>query len=200
MLSSWQVVRLAGAIDLARGWRIVILAAAAWLIVDLLSGLVHWALDRFGSVRTPILGARLIRPFREHHADPAAITRHDFAETNGTSCLAALPLLVVAAAMPAEGEGRFLLHALLVLVALGILACNQCHRWAHMPARRRPRAVRLAQRLGLILRPGEHRRHHRHPFDSHYCTAAGWLNAPLQAVGFFRILERGLAVLARRGG
>ena len=42
---------------------------AGWLLADLFSGLVHWALDSFGSVRTPIFGPAFIRPFREHHAD-----------------------------------------------------------------------------------------------------------------------------------
>jgi ubiquitin-conjugating enzyme E2 variant len=45
-------------------------ALCGWLLADLFSGLVHWALDSFGSVRTPVLGPAFIRPFREHHADP----------------------------------------------------------------------------------------------------------------------------------
>jgi len=197
-LSLWNLALLAAGLG---HWgqiaSIATAALAAWLAVDLLSGVVHWAFDTWGSVHTPLVGARYIRPFREHHWDPHAMTRHDFVETNGSSCVAALPLLAVAAVLPTDARGWPLAHAVLVFIALGVLITNQCHKWAHLPLGDLPYPVRLAQRLRLILRPEDHLRHHVRPFDSHYCTAAGWLNGPLGAIGFFRALERVIVTLTR---
>lgn len=176
-IASIAAFALLAAPQLARleaGWVLAGIALAAWLTADLLSGLVHWALDSYGSARTPLVGPAFIRPFREHHADALAITRHDFVETNGASCLGALPLLLGAAAAPVGA-----LQAYLVFTSLGALAANQCHKWAHADPSGVPRTARLLQRLRLILPPGGHARHHRPPFDCDYCTASGWLNGTL---------------------
>jgi plasmanylethanolamine desaturase len=145
-----------------------------WLLADLLSGLVHWALDTYGSVRTPIVGPALIRPFREHHADPQGMTRHDFFEVNGASCLGCLPLLLVSFFV----DG--FVHALLAFTCLGVLFTNQCHKWAHMEEL--PAFVRVLQSLRLVLRADEHRLHHTPPYNSHFCTANGWLNGALNVL------------------
>ena len=73
----------------------------------------------------------------------------------------------------------------------------------HTPAQRRVEAcaiallAALAQRLRLVPAPEHHRVHHAHPFDTHYCTASGWLNAPLDALGVFRSLERAIGACSR---
>ncbi|HEU5283853.1 MAG TPA: fatty acid desaturase CarF family protein [Burkholderiales bacterium] len=195
VLAAWSLLRLvpaAGELE----W-LFSAALAGWLAADLLSGVVHWAFDTWGSVHTPVLGKRFIRPFREHHWDPAAMTRHDFVETSGSSCLAALPVLAATALMPLSSPAAVGVQAVLLFTAIGVLLTNQCHRWAHMPAGSVPRLARAAQRLRLILRPEDHLQHHVRPFDSHYCTASGWLNAPLQAIGLFRRLERCIGVVLR---
>lgn len=182
LLSAWSAWRLATATD----WRMLPLVLAAvpagWLVSDLLGGLLHWALDSFGSVRTPVIGDAFIRPFREHHADPRAMTRHDFIETHGASCIAAMPVLAATSLMPLQSPASLFVHALLLVIALGALATNQCHKWAHMDEHEVPAAVRFAQRLRLILPPEEHARHHTAPFDSHFCVTSGWLNRPLNVM------------------
>ena len=150
---------------------IPVAALCGWLLADLFSGIVHWALDTYGSVRTPIVGPAIIRPFRDHHADPAGMTRHDFIEVNGASCLGCLPLL--AASFFVDGFA----HALLLCTCVGILFTNQCHKWAH--AEKRSFLIEKLQKLGIVLRPEEHAKHHTPPYNSHFCTANGWLNRPL---------------------
>jgi plasmanylethanolamine desaturase len=146
----------------------------AWISADLLSGVAHWAFDRFGSVRTPLVGPAFIRPFREHHVDPAAMTQHDFVETNGSSALACVPLLGLAL------YAGLAWQAFLVFLCLGILVTNQCHKWAH--AEHPPRLAVALQRVQIILNAKMHARHHMPPYRSHYCTASGWLNPLLNAL------------------
>lgn len=182
----WGLMRAWSAASAAT---LVLAAVAGWIAADLLSGLVHWAFDTWGSVRTPFLGERFIRPFREHHVDPQAMARHDFVETNGANCIGGLPLVVAASIMPLPSPGAAAVQAFLLFTALGVVATNQCHKWAHLDPAQLPAPVRMAQALHLILPPEHHRRHHTAPFDSHFCTTTGWLNGPLERLGLFRRLE-----------
>jgi hypothetical protein len=154
---------------------LLLLALAAWITADLLSGIAHWAFDNFGRLDTPLLGPAFIRPFREHHADPQAMTRHDFVETNGASCLAYSPLLLVSLSLEDAATKAFL-----VFLGLGILATNQCHKWAHQDSV--SVFIHLLQRMNFILKPEIHGRHHSAPYRSHYCTASGWMNPVLDAL------------------
>jgi len=117
-------------VEAARWWTPVLVLFAlpcAWLTVDLLSGLAHWAFDSFGSASTPVIGRALIRPFRVHHDVPEEMTHHDFVETHGASCLGSLPFLAAACVLPIATLGEILVQSLLLLSALGALATNQCH-------------------------------------------------------------------------
>ena len=197
-LASLLVARIVMAEPSPRGWMIVIAAVLGYLTADLISGLVHWTFDTWGSATTPLIGQGFIRPFREHHTDPLSITRHDFVATNGNTCLASLPLLTAAAALPLTSAARLLAALFLLSLALGLLATNQIHKWAHVhdPGP----VVRRLQRWRLILTPEHHRVHHVAPYATHYCITTGWLNAMLAALRFHRRAERAIAVVtgARR--
>jgi len=100
LLAAWSTWRLLAATGPHCFAVVLVAAPVGWLAADLGSGLLHWACDSFGSASTPVIGQALIRPFREHPVDPQAMTRHDFVETHGASCLAALPFLAASVAVP----------------------------------------------------------------------------------------------------
>lgn len=185
-VAATRVVRVLIA-DPGAAWVLLPALLAAVLAADLVSGVVHWVCDRFFSETTPLVGRMLIHPFREHHRDPHAITRHGFFELCGNNALAVLApvLLLVWSGPPSPRAGAIATHVFVVLFASAVFATNQVHEWAH--AERRPRAVRVLQRARLVLSPEAHERHHRDDFSRAYCVTTGWLNPMLDAL---RVLPR----------
>jgi ubiquitin-conjugating enzyme E2 variant len=169
---------------------LVLAAALGWAFADLGSGLVHFLCDRFGSERTPLLGPAVIRPFREHHLDPGAITTHGFAELSGNSALALSPILALGSEL-APQVGVTLLHSAafswLMSASAGLFATNQIHRWAHLP--RAPRLARWLQSARLAIRAEDHARHHSAAHDRSFCITTGWCNAPLDRLGAWARIE-----------
>lgn len=171
-------------------WTCLAAMGTGILGADFVSGLVHWAGDTWGTESWPIIGKRLIAPFRFHHVDPEEITLHGFFAINGSNCLVSLPLLAVACALPVGPAARPSIFGAVSLLSLcvGVLLTNQFHKWSHERIPSRP--VRVLQRLWLILPPEVHAVHHASPHVRHYCITTGWLNYPLDRIDFFRRLER----------
>jgi plasmanylethanolamine desaturase len=165
----------------------VLAALGGYLAADFTSGLVHWLFDTWGSPRTPVVGATFITPFRIHHVDPKDITRHGFIATNGHNCLVSVPVMAGSLLLPREAWSTMALAFLLTL-CLGVFATNQFHKWAHEDAVHP--IIGWLQRRSLILSREHHELHHVQPYSRHYCITTGWLNRPLEVVGFFRLLER----------
>ncbi len=162
------------------------LALGAWLAADFVSGFVHFLADTYGSVDTPVLGKAFIYPFREHHVDPLAITRHSFLETNGANSIISLPVLGLVAA-GTEAESNPLLRLWVCFFLGAIFLTNQIHKWAHMP--KPPLLPRVLQKLRLILTPEGHALHHTPPHTEYFCITNGWLNLVLTKLRFFRLLR-----------
>jgi ubiquitin-conjugating enzyme E2 variant len=182
--------RLTGRVDGGRAVGVLGVAAlAGYLLADVVSGLAHWFGDRFFEEDTPVIGRIFIEPFREHHRDPRAMTRHSALELLGNSALGSLPILAAAWWSP---SGIFL-DGLTIAFTAAAIATNQFHAWAHAP--RRPPAVAWLQARGLILSPARHARHHRRGHDHAYCMTTGWLNRWMDDLRIFVALERVLRAL-----
>ena len=189
---AWTLVaghlgRFATMPGLARWWLPVAVLAAA-VAADLMSGIVHWIADTWGSETMPVLGRRLLRPFRVHHVNPGDFLRRDFIDTNGDVATLIIPILASAFLIPTAAQpGR---AAAVFVAAFGACALptNQVHQWAHRE--RPPFAVGWLQRCGLLLSREQHQLHHAAPFAMNYCITNGWCNRALTAAGFFPRLER----------
>ena len=142
----------------ANPWLVLLAVCSAYLGADFISGFVHWMGDTWGTPSAPFLGPALIRPFREHHVDEKAITRHDFVETNGNNCLGSMPGAVLALAVPLD-RGWLGIFAAVFLVSLvfWVLMTNQFHKWAHLDSPPR------VDRLPPALAPHPPARAPRHP-------------------------------------
>jgi plasmanylethanolamine desaturase len=180
-------VRIVMRVDLWEWWMPASLVVGI-LLADFGSGLVHWGADTWGRDDLPIVGPRLLVPFRVHHINPDDFLRRNFVDTNGDVALIAIAPIVALIATPLEQ--RWQVAAAIAgfgLCGTGMLT-NQIHQWAHMPSP--PAGVRVLQSLGLILGRTEHATHHDRPYAAHYCITTGWCNRPLEAIGFFRVVER----------
>jgi ubiquitin-conjugating enzyme E2 variant len=138
----------------------------------------------------------VIRPFREHHVDPSAITTHGFVELSGNNALALTPILALSGELaPFFGETLLPSAAFswLMSASVGLFSTNQIHRWAHMP--HPPRIARWLRRAGLAITAEAHARHHTAAHDGSFCITTGWCNGPLDRVRAWARVETWL-----RGG
>jgi ubiquitin-conjugating enzyme E2 variant len=169
------------------GWWTLPMLIAGVAASDLASGLVHWAADTWGDDDLPVVGRRLLKPFRLHHIDPDDFLRRSFVDANGDVAFVTVPVLLVLLWLPLDTPGA-VMAATCGLGFCGVgMWTNQIHQWAHMPSP--PAVIGLLQDAGVVLGRADHAAHHRGEFDRHYCITTGWWNRPLEAIEFFRRLE-----------
>lgn len=154
----------------------------AILLVDLVSGFVHWAEDTFCTETTPLIGKWIVTPNVLHHRDGNAFVSKGWFASNWDLTL--VGALVIVAAAVAGHCGA----AVVVFSVLGAHA-NQIHKWNHQP-RSAPWFVRALWTLQLLQGPVQHHRHHRGAKNTAYCVVTPFVNPVLDRLGFWRALER----------
>ena len=167
----WTLVRASSGLDLAGIFAAVVGYAAA----DFLCGAIHWYCDDRADVSWKWIGPAFIRPFRDHHVHPEALTKHDIFELCGNNAIACSMML--AATLPWAPFAPHLAIGVVVL-AIAVLATNVFHKWAHTASP--PMLVRALQKTRAVLSPEEHSKHHA-LLDRAYCVTSGWTNPILDA-------------------
>jgi plasmanylethanolamine desaturase len=155
------------------------LAVCAYAVADFLSGVVHFLFDTVGSPDTPVIGKKFIKPFRDHHDDPFAMTRGDFVAVNADNFFVCLPAVAPAVAFLDVGDHPYIASFLLAVMA-PVLMTNQIHKWTHVP--RAPRIIRALQARGIVLSIDHHDVHHSEPRDRNYCITWGAMDRLLNAL------------------
>ena len=136
----------------------VIEVLAAYILVDALIGVYHWATDN--GWNTP----DMVRKFQEHHTDPRNMTEFDWQPMP--------PGLVFL------GLGWWLQSSFVMAFGAFLVLAQVPHYYAH---RRSTSAVvhrilRFLQVIGLIASPESHALHHDGVFNRNFCVLSGWNN------------------------
>ena len=130
---------------------------AAYLFVDLCTGIYHFATDRGWNTR------KVVALFQDHHNTN---TMEGF---DWQPMWAGIPFLLLGLWL----ESSFLIAG----GSFGILA-QVPHYYAHRRSRSPAvhRVVRWLQEAGLIISPEHHAGHHNGKFDCNFCILSGWNN------------------------
>jgi hypothetical protein len=156
------------------------IAATAWIVGELTTGLFHWWEDRYLTADSWLLGNLVGAPNVEHHRFPTKMCESSYWVRNQTTIIPAFVGAVVAYWL---GSAGFCLGFLWASQA------NEIHAWAHMP-QRVSWPVRALQEAGIFQSPRVHGAHHRRPYLSNYCVLTDWMNPILDSIDFWRRLER----------
>lgn len=154
---------------------------ACVVAADFLTGLVHWWEDTYGLPTWPLIGKAVIEPNIEHHKSPSVMaSMGNLVSRNLQPALLAIASCV---AFHFFGVASWPVILTSILAACG----NEIHCWTHR--KHTSRIVRLLQDMALVITPQQHAKHHKPPYNTHFCTITNLVNPVLELLRFWSVLE-----------
>mmetsp|Transcript_39953 Transcript_39953/g.65463 ORF Transcript_39953/g.65463 Transcript_39953/m.65463 type:complete len:310 (+) Transcript_39953:139-1068(+) len=150
---------------------------------DFFSGVFHWSVDNYGNGKTPLLGS-VIEAFQGHHSAPWTITYRPFANNVHKICKVAIPIALIANALPLALPAKLFTVLWLCFQVLS----QEFHKLSHMV--NPPAWAQVLQEKNVIISRKVHGLHHSSPFEGNYCILTGWCNQALDQSRLFRGLEK----------
>jgi ubiquitin-conjugating enzyme E2 variant len=164
-------------VALTLGW-----IALSLLATDFLTGVLHWAEDTWlAPGKSKLLDRWIVQDNIDHHRLPGTIRAGHYWQTNRVLIVAGAVITIVLVLCHVHAWQAYF------IVFLGSQS-NQIHLWAH--SSRPPRWVAFLQRAGIFQSRDMHAKHHKSPYAVNFCSMTNYLNPVLEAMRFWRILER----------
>ncbi len=157
---------------------------ASVVLGDIGTGVFHWSVDNYGSLKTPVVGS-ICHAFQGHHDTPWTITFRSMANNLYKVAYGCAPSLLLLCTLPNVSPLPRLFFALFIN---WWLLSQELHKYSHMKTT--PPFVKRLMDTGLILSKKEHGLHHKPPYDSNYCILTGHNNKWMDDSKLFRRLER----------
>jgi hypothetical protein len=137
----------------------ILQVVAAWLFIDLLTGIYHFVTDRGWNFEDQVA------MFRDHHTNNRMLG-FDYQ-----------PMF---AGFPVMCTGWFAESSFLIAAGAFAVLAQIPHYYAHLA--NPPPAARLLQRMGLMITPEHHAAHHSGKFDRNFCIFTGWADYLLNPI------------------
>jgi hypothetical protein len=154
---------------------VLAIVVGMYFFTDVISALLHVVLDNpyyldpnnfFGLIEKAAKG------FQEHHLDTTLICRmsvFDHLAPMGISCVASFVIGYLV-------HNSKYLSTFQLSLTFWLCLMQMAHRWSHMTKEQRGPLVDKLQKLGVILTPAEHLKHHRNPYDCQFAIMSGLFN------------------------
>lgn len=161
---------------------ILLQAVGILLLLDFVTGILHWLEDSYCTEKTLFLGSLVCSPNIIHHQEPRRFTKYSFIYRNSST--AAMALLIFLTVWMIFGISWHLV----LFCSVGAL-CNEFHCWAHRSPKENGRFICWLHHLRILQTPRHHAMHHMDPKNRTYCVLTNFLNPVLDKLHFWRGTE-----------